>query len=541
MITTNKNKQKKGKITDVGLSNLTDFLAPGWHKQKIKNRELDYIFQIEGTPLSWIYKRLLSLHTIPPQFQTKQLIKQLREGKELLFNPKLEKKCRHLKKLYYLNENIKIFLAQNKKEIKKNITKPKIIFLTYLDHINPKSGEVFRLNNLLNIIQKERDFCPLKIVVTPPSKRCYNSLLQQITSENTFYTFIRKENKQRAKNIAQKLSKQWDLITEEEKIKIFKNKSYWNCLRYPLDFYFSKEFIYFVALYYFTYQEILMKNNAQAVIITSQHSIHERCLSAVASKQNIPVVLIQHGAGFGAINPALLPPFFIATFSKYYKQMLIKQKVPPDRIIVTGPLIFDDIYPFLKYNQQQKANNQTKILILTVPFVEQSYFSKEKHANYIKMIIQEIQNIPNAKIMIKLHPLEKNLKDYQKIIRLSKNVQVLQKTGASFLYQLISESDIIINFSSTVALESIILNKPVITILSKEFTNPFNTLISESKATIELKKLEELTPAIKKLIFDKKLQQELYKKRLIFTQKLCGLLDGKAAERVAEFVRKKIT
>ena len=287
----------------------------------------------------------------------------------------------------------------------------------------------------------------------------------------------------------------------------------------------------------------MQNNNVKVAVITAQHNIYERCLSAAASQLNIPVIMIQHGSGLCALNPELLNPHYIAVFSEYYQQLLVEQNVPKEQILVTGPLIFDDIYPFIQEQKKKKNNSgnnsSAEILLLTVPFVEQNYFSKEKHAEYIKKIIQEIQKVNKVNITIKLHPLEKNLHDYQNLIHENKleKVNVVQKTGASYLYQLMSQSDIIINFSSTVVIESIILDKPVITMLGKEFANPFNKLISESKATLELKESHDLPTTVTALLTNTKLQQEYHKNRRAFSKKMCGKIDGQAAARVAEFVK----
>ncbi len=520
-------------IEEIGINNIPDHLTPNWNKQKIvshNNQKFDDIFQIDSIPLSWFYKRLLSFHTIPPQFQTKALIEKFLEGKNIIKDEKLEKKKKRLQKLYFLNEKIKIALyRRNRKNI--NQKKSNVLFLTFIDHTNPE-GEIFRLNNLINIIKKDLDFNPLTITVTPPSKKFYDTIKKQYRCENNFYNFIKKDHEKKAKRAAKELSEIWKSLSENEKIDLFQDSSLWNCLRYPIEFYYSFEFIYSLALCYYTYKDIIKENDLKIAVITSQHNIYERCLNAAASRNNIPILLIQHGAGMGSLKPQLLQPFKIAVFSEYYKKILIEQNVEKEDIIVTGPLIFDSIYPFLK-NKRIK-NISPKILILTVPFVEQNYFKKENYFEYIKKMVTEINSIP-CEITIKLHPREETQKEYILLKNNSKwsNVEIIQKTGSSYLYDLMSQSDIIINFSSTTALEAMILDKPLITIIFDNFKNPFNTLLNESKATMEVNSKNNVSIAITKLLSE----DDLKSQRRLFVEKICGIIDGKASERVAKIIK----
>src|SRR3989344_7579079 len=327
------------KIEDIGINNLPDLLAPNWNNQKIKafdDQEFDAVFQIDGLPLSLFYKRLLSFHTIPPQFQTKQLVLKYLNKEEIKYNQEIDKKRKRLQKLHFINEKVKISLYGNKK-INISPEKPNVLFVTYLDHSN-QEGEIFRLNNLIKLVKEEPLLHALTITATPLSKKFYSAIKKQYHCENNFYHFITTENKEKAKKLAKELSQKWRSLTEDDKINLCKNPKLWNCLRYPFEFYFSYEFMYSLILCYLTYLEVFKSNNIKAAVMTSQHNIYERCLSAVASQKNIPVILIQHGSGLGALNPELLPPYYIAVFSDYYRQLLQEQNVAKEKITETGPL-----------------------------------------------------------------------------------------------------------------------------------------------------------------------------------------------------------
>lgn len=176
--------------------------------------------------------------------------------------------------------------------------------------------------------------------------------------------------------------------------------------------------------------------------------------------------------------------------------------------------------------------NRKKILIVTSPFVEDNNVSKKKYFSYIGKLIREINKLDNINVAIKLHPTEKNFKLYKKVIKEigCKNVFVFQGFN---LYDLINESDLILQFGSTVAIEAIILGKPVIT--SNFCIESGNyQLIIDSKATYEIDHQEDISELIKKIL----LNDYLKEKREKAVKYICGEIDDRASERIAEIIAK---
>ena len=75
-------------MSNLTIENLADYFSSGWNKKRINDLEFDQIFSIEGIPLSWFYKRLLSLHTIPPQFKIRESVKKLVKGEKVVYDNK---------------------------------------------------------------------------------------------------------------------------------------------------------------------------------------------------------------------------------------------------------------------------------------------------------------------------------------------------------------------------------------------------------------------------------------------------------------------
>lgn len=525
------------RIADIGIANLADYCAPGWNTKPIDGVAFDEQFQIKGIPYSWFLKRLLSLHTIPPQLNTKQKIEKMLRGEEVSYTWLDLGRTALLSRLFFANENSKIIASKEKQ----GWWPSEMLFLSYLEHIHPQTGELYRLQNLLDTFQQKGGKKPM-VLYADSQSRPFSGFIKQKSKANNFpllYSQITSEMKDKARFISAELSARWKNLEEEQKAARFGSADIWNSLRAAFDFYCSPQFLYLVVLYYEAFKAILQEQKTKVVAITSQNSIFERCLNAAASHLNISTVLLQHGAAMGSINPELREPYLVAVFSPKYKKALEEQKVPAKNVAVVGPLIFDEIYPFINMKKKTEFSGMN-ILILTVPFIEQGIFRKKEHFSYIQKIVQESMAIPYSKITIKLHPREKYLKEYENLITREgwANITAIQNDQRKVLYELMSQSDIIINFSSTVAVEAMILDKPLITITFPNFQNPFNEVIRRSEASVEVGIRDNLAAALKKLLEDAALQKKLQQKRRAFVKKYCGKVEGKATERTAELLEK---
>ena len=136
-----------------GMENLLDHFAPGWNKYLLNGKEFDQIFQIENIPLSWLYDRQFSLHTIPSSLKTKNLLQDYTAGKLIIFNPPLHYRTKIIRKLFWANEKAKAALSH--KTISPDSAK--VLLLTYPEHINPKTGEIYAMVGSKDYFAEDED------------------------------------------------------------------------------------------------------------------------------------------------------------------------------------------------------------------------------------------------------------------------------------------------------------------------------------------------------------------------------------------------
>lgn len=514
------------------LHNLLDcYLGKEWSQRTIHGKVFDEIFSIDTIPLSWFFRRLFVLHIIPPQFKAHDLIHKIESRSSLSVREKLKFRLSAFlyRKSLQLNEQLKIAAAKKKKEYNPQ-QKKQALFLIPSNHINAKQNTVFRINKIIKKLQ-QKNIAVVQLVFDPLSRRSYQKIRQ---AQDTIYEYIDDDVIQKANKKTQDLYTQWTEISEKEKEEFFSTKaiSIWPYYKYYLNFFFSQEFLFYQCLYYEALHTIVKVNRVKTIVLTSQNSIFEKAVLAVAKLHTIPVILIQHGLGEGVVDPDVFDNTTIAVFGKMSKERLLKVGVKDKNITIVGPIIFEDIINYKKKNAI--SSNSKKIVIITEPFVEGNAIGKKEYFSYIKKIIQEINTLNGISITIKLHPVEKSLQDYQKIINELEcsNVYVTQKVGSDYLYQLLSGSDLVIEFGSTVAIEAMILDKPVITTNFCPIEGGIYELVSKCTGTYKVDYRENISHAIKEVL-SKDILQEQRKKTV---EQMCGTIDGKASERIAEMI-----
>ncbi len=582
-INQNRNQEITGK-KEATLEGLKLFLCD-WSQRVQNTSPLDAIFQIENNPLSWFYRPIIYSSLLPQPFLTINDIHQ----KKIINQKKITIALASFKKYLLLNDKLKEKITKKNKE-KENTppientpqqqeqlqnqlqTQPqnkiqnenasKVLFLTFTNHLG-EDNNIFRINQIVQKIKKDQKYRPFLLVVDPISRLSIKKIYQK---NNTIYSYYDPQIHQKAKDISLSLAQHWQTITPQQKEQALtnyteiNNKSgnnieYYPQIKYHLNLLYSQEFIYLVAKWYFTYKKIILQEQIRSIVLTSQNNIFEKCLIAAAKSQNIPVFIIQHGIGLGTL-PTIDTPDNVkfAIFGKKYITELTNLGVNKKNINITGPIIFDEIAKYTdpisnytnnsnnnsinneKSNQPLEPYESKTILLATSPFIEDRFLTKDQYFERVTSILTQLKTI-TKKINLKLHPRERNLEEYQKIIQQLQLTSIIScDTDRHTHYQLIRNCNLVITFGSTVALEAMIMGKPTLTIDLFDKHNPTNGLIINSGATTIVKYNQPLAPLIQNLLIQDPKQQQAN----AFIKELCYKIDGKASERIVRYIYKEI-
>jgi len=172
---------------------------------------------------------------------------------------------------------------------------------------------------------------------------------------------------------------------------------------------------------------------------------------------------------------------------------------------------------------------------MTSLFVEGKLLEKEEYFGYVRRVLFQISNAKKIeKIIIKLHPREKNKSKYKSIAKSLglENVEINQDPRKKVLYSIINNSDLIVSFTSTADVESLMLDRNVINVEIAENLRK----LDYKKATIKVESDNDLTKIVNQVLGDKKLQEQLKRKRKKYVKTAFYRTDGKAYERIADLI-----
>lgn len=105
------------------------------------------------------------------------------------------------------------------------------------------------------------------------------------------------------------------------------------------------------------------------------------------------------------------------------------------------------------------------------------------------------------------------------------------------MHDLLSITNIMMSVGSTVALEAMIFNTPII-LLNYEYSCPIP--FAKYNSAISVEKSEDIEINIKKILFDKEVKKIQEKGREKFLKIYLGFKDGKSSNRVVNEILKNI-
>ncbi|GAH91176.1 unnamed protein product, partial [marine sediment metagenome] len=103
-----------------------------------------------------------------------------------------------------------------------------------------------------------------------------------------------------------------------------------------------------------------------------------------------------------------------------------------------------------------------------------------------------------------------------------------------YLWELIASSDLVIISNSTVGLDAMILDKPVVMVnLGRQVEG---IAYVSSGAALGAYSLEDIAPAVREALSNEQVRQDLAEARKRFIYEYAYIQDGKAAKRIADLI-----
>ncbi|MBW4576223.1 MAG: methyltransferase domain-containing protein [Aphanothece sp. CMT-3BRIN-NPC111] len=291
---------------------------------------------------------------------------------------------------------------------------------------------------------------------------------------------------------------------------------------------------------------VLKEVRPQLIVMAEEVSLPARTLGKVAQLQGIKKLVVEHGAPISfdtrisgkersdlyswQHNYGETTPDYVAVWGAYAQRYYVESLGWfPEHVIPTGwPWIEREIREHLS-SEKTKLDTHTELRLL---FLSTSTY---KFSDYLYETLFEAANYFGFELVIRPHATENTIQLDELACRIGVNIKI---DNASALLQQIEESDIVLGAATSVLSYAIALKKPCIFVdlLGMRDFMPY----ALEGAAIGVYDREELIPAIEKLLNDNEERHRQQAKQKLFTQQYLGPLDGKATERIINFVKSKI-
>jgi hypothetical protein len=202
-------------------------------------------------------------------------------------------------------------------------------------------------------------------------------------------------------------------------------------------------------------------------------------------------------------------------------------------LIITGNPMYDSLFFTLQKLQAKNTKNNTKnVLLLTTGLYEHGIWTKDQRDYSIQKTLEQLKNMKNLNLTVKIHPSSEILSEYEQIIqRIIPNASVHQKGN---IENFIADSDLVISFPlSTVLIYALLIDKPLIVC---NYFN-INDFSSEHDFIFQCKNPLTLLNDINKLTSS---NLQLKKTREIFINEFLFKFDGHAKDRICDNILKLI-
>lgn len=242
----------------------------------------------------------------------------------------------------------------------------------------------------------------------------------------------------------------------------------------------------------------------------------EKEIITLSKKKTIPSILLQHGMypnsptwnKFARFLAYFSYPFISdkqAVWGKLTKSFAVEHNHNEKDIVIVGSPRHDDFFNFKK-----TIKNKGTILFATTSasgiFTEGSTSDVHiKFENFVKEVCRVAKKL-DKQLVIKPHPQPDSINNIIELIKkIDDKIPIILETD---LKELISSCELLITFNnSTIALESIILGKPTISLQIEKWAE--ESQIAKMNAVLSITKEQDIEEGIKQIIYDNNLRHKI--------------------------------
>ena len=444
--------------------------------------------------------------------------------------------------------NFRVFLRKFTSGFVKHRFGTDIVILTN-DRFNPKrSDKDLFFGSIIDQLKKEK----LKFNVVQFDrlhKNSFSSLFKCSDAKNTpigkyYDKATLKRKKLLKKEIKQNLA---DIYTGGKLKELYQYDGIdiYDIMREELDF-ISKTMPNVISDILCLSESIITKEKPKIVVVNSEFDFYGKGLMAAARKKDVKSVALKFGEvveeGFCDVTPNIdiLPDYKCVDSQKTKDSLVKKFSYPKDRILIVGEPRYDALVRNDWNREGFFKELGLKSGLKTISIIDEGWRMRECQHKAIKVIAGLMKRQNDIQMIIKVHPSEKKrmvkfywgiLKNFDSDVR--KRVRIIKDFNTS---KILFFSNIVVTVFSTVAMEAIISNKPLILInFDREHIELFP--FKEAGGALTAYEEEEFMKYIKMMVSNSELDEKLRKGRAITASRYFLKNDGLASKRVVDLIK----
>jgi len=283
-------------------------------------------------------------------------------------------------------------------------------------------------------------------------------------------------------------------------------------------------------------RQLLIERKVKSLLLASDAHHGSRLFTLVANQLGIPSLVVQHGATIGDFGYVPLYATRFAAWGEISKQWLIAKGVSPERIVITGSPRLDHLADNKKFVLTREDFCSRFSLSPSGFWVlwAMDPITKQENTTILKVLLDVVSRIEWCYLIIRPHPGSPQIDWISRLVNSQKRVVISSPEYP--LYEVLKVVDAVIIQDSTVGLEAMALDKPVIVLYP--MGKPMSELYIQTGAVITATCADELQRILEKLYYGQMSVEMLLaaSARHNFVRSYLFKVDGQSAQRVAEAV-----
>lgn len=282
-------------------------------------------------------------------------------------------------------------------------------------------------------------------------------------------------------------------------------------------------------------RQLLAERKIKSLLLVTDAHHGNRLYTMVANQQGIPSLVVQHGATMGEWGYV---PFYATRFAAWGEisaEWMIARGVPHERLVITGQPRLDTLV-----NLPLTLTRETLCAQLNLTpdgfwlLWAMDPIPKLENDRILETLLEAVSQLNWCYLIIRPHPGNQQLGWISDRVR--KRERVVISSAQEPLYDMLNIVNAIVIQGSTVGIEAMAMDKPVLVLQEGDF--PGNALYVQSGAAVKVSLAVELCQELAKIYHCQQagIPDSYASGRREFIRRYLLKVDGQSAKRVAEAI-----